>query len=60
MGVTGTVCMPNTVPKDRVDTIEALGSTVEQVPSIELMTAVKKYTDQGRILIHPFDDKVID
>lgn len=52
--------MPNTVPKDRVDTIEALGSTVEQVPSIELMTAVKKYTDQGRILIHPFDDKVID
>ena len=57
LGVTSTVCMPNTVPKDRVKTIEALGSTVELVPGVELMNAVHRYTAQGRILIHPFDDK---
>ena len=56
LGVVSTVCMPNTVPKDRVDTIEQLGSTVELVPGVELMNAVHRYTAQGRILIHPFDD----
>lgn len=32
LGVTSTVCMPDTVPRDRVRTIEGLGSTVELVP----------------------------
>jgi threonine dehydratase len=57
LNVKSTVCMPNTVPKDRVETIEGLGSTVELVPGVELMAAVDRYTREGRILIHPFDDK---
>ena len=60
LGVASTVCMPNTVPKDRVRTIESLGSTVELVPGVELMNAVERYIEQGRVLIHPFDDKARD
>ena len=57
LGVTATVCMPNTVPRDRVRTIEGLGSTVELVPGVALMDAVRRYVDgEGRTLIHPFDD----
>ena len=59
LGVVSTVCMPNTVPSDRVDTIQQLGSTVELVPGVELMKAVHRYTSQGRILIHPFDDHAL-
>ena len=59
LGVESTVCMPNTVPKDRVQTIESLGSTVELIPGVELMNAVNRYTAQGRVLIHPFDDHAL-
>ena len=59
LGVESTVCMPNTVPKDRVRTIESLGSTVELVPSVNLMDAVNRYTSRGRVLIHPFDDNAL-
>ena len=59
LGVASTVCMPDTVPRDRVRTIEGLGSTVELVPGVALMDAVDRYTAQGRVLIHPFDDKAL-
>jgi threonine dehydratase len=57
LNVKSTVCMPNTVPKDRVRTIEKLGSNVELVPGVKLMDAVNRYLKQGMTLIHPFDDK---
>lgn len=57
LGVKATVCMPNTVPADRVAKIKALGSDVELVPSIELLPAVKRHTTNGRVFIHPFDDR---
>lgn len=56
LGVAATVCMPDTVPRDRVRTIEALGSSVELVPGVELMDAVSRYVNAGSCLIHPFDD----
>lgn len=59
LGVTGTVCMPNTVPSDRVTTIEGLGSTVELCTSIGLMQAVNRHVGTGRVLIHPFDDAAL-
>jgi threonine dehydratase len=49
--------MPETVPHDRVETIEGLGSSVELVPSVRLMEAVNVHTANGRVLIHPFDDE---
>ena len=57
LGVASTVCMPDTVPADRVRTIEKLGSSVELVPSVALMEAVRRHMLAGRTLIHPFDDK---
>ena len=59
LGVSSTVCMPDTVPRDRVRTIEGLGSSVELVPGVALMEAVNRYIAQGRVLIHPFDDKAL-
>ena len=61
LGVEATVCMPDTVPVDRVRTIEGLGSRVELVPGVQLMDAVKRYTEgMGLTLIHPFDTHLID
>jgi threonine dehydratase len=58
LGVISTVCMPNTVPKDRVKTIEGFGRTLEIVLAVEFMNAMDRYTAKGRVLvlIHPFDD----
>ena len=57
LGVNATVCMPNTVPRDRVATIEALGAAVELVPGVDLLATAERHVAAGRTLIHPFDDK---
>jgi threonine dehydratase len=57
LGVDATVCMPDTVPRDRVRTIEALGAAVELVPGVGLLAAAERHVAAGRTLIHPFDDK---
>ena len=56
MGVQSIVCMPNTVPRDRVEKIEALGSAVELVPGVDLLKTAQKKVAEGSTLIHPFDD----
>ncbi|GMI59998.1 hypothetical protein ScalyP_jg9987 [Parmales sp. scaly parma] len=50
-----TVCMPNTVPADRVKSIEALGANVVLTTNEGLFPKVEEYVGQGRILAHPFD-----
>eukprot|EP00928_Gymnodinium_smaydae_P004989 TRINITY_DN11717_c0_g1_i4.p1 TRINITY_DN11717_c0_g1~~TRINITY_DN11717_c0_g1_i4.p1 ORF type:complete len:394 (-),score=109.39 TRINITY_DN11717_c0_g1_i4:173-1237(-) len=51
------IVMPNTVPAERRTLLEALGATVEQVPSPELLdTVTARLEEEGRLLVHPFDD----
>ena len=59
MGAISTVCMPESVPPERVKIIEGLGSTVELVSNERLLPRVNEYVSQGRTLIHPFDDKYL-
>ena len=45
------------VPKDRAESIRALGSEVEFAPLSELQSVVdRKVAEQGYFYAHPFDD----
>jgi len=57
LGFDATVIMPETVPKDRIATIESLGAKVELAPSIELPKRVAQKQEEGMLFVHPFDDK---
>jgi len=50
--------MPNTVPKDRIEFIESCGLTVDLAPPTDVRTKAESHvTNNGAILLHPFDDK---
>jgi threonine dehydratase len=52
------VCMPNTVPRDRVETLKRMGSTVVQCDSMQLKETVQGLvTSKNLHLVHPFDDR---
>mgnify|MGYP000102891272 CR=1 FL=1 len=55
LGVKNTVCMPDTVPEDRVKGLEAMGAEVVLCSNEGLMPKVNEYVAQGRVLAHPFD-----
>jgi len=59
LGVPATVCMPSTVPKDRVTTIEGLGATVVLCANEELKPKVDEFVAAGRVLAHPFDSAAL-
>jgi len=57
LGVPGTVCMPDTVPAANVAAINALGSDTHLVPGRDLLKAAATKVEEGRTLVHPFDDR---
>ena len=51
------VVMPDSVPKDRADSIRALGSSVQFAPLSRLQGVVDGLVaDKGYFYAHPFDD----
>jgi len=55
--VSGVVCMPDDVPKDRVTTCESMGARVVLCDRQQLMNTVAKVEkEEGRLFVHPFDD----
>ena len=57
LGVKNTVCMPDTVPMDRVRGLEAMGAEVVLCSNEGLMPKVNEYVAEGRVLAHPFDSE---
>lgn len=56
LNVKNTVCMPDTVPLDRVRGLEAMGAEVVLCTNEGLMPKVNEYVNnEGRVLAHPFD-----
>lgn len=60
LGLDAIICMAENTPRNYVDATRGYGATIDLLPSIAAaFEKVKEYEEQGRVLLHPFDDEMI-
>jgi len=60
LGVDAVVLMPESTPQNYVEATKNYGAKVDLQPTIGAAFAeIKRYEEEGRIFIHPFDDPLV-
>jgi len=60
LGIAATIAMPESTPANYLDATRGYGADVILTPDIRAAFAeVLRLSDQGRVLVHPFDDPLV-
>ena len=60
LGIDAVVLMPENTPKNYLDAARGYGANVDLQPNIAAaFDKIAEYEAQGRVLVHPFDDKLV-
>ena len=60
LGLDAVVLMPDSTPQNYVNATREYGATVELKPTVaEAFAGVDRYTSDGRVFVHPFDDELV-
>lgn len=60
LDIDAVVLMPQTTPQNYLEATRNYGATVDLQPTIQdAFKKIKEYESQGRIFIHPFDDRLV-
>lgn len=60
LGVDAVILMPENTPQSYLDAARGYGATIDLQPTIaDAFNAIERYENEGRTLVHPFDDPLV-